>query len=52
MAKRKRLTFEYSAGWLAHHAGKPFDESQSDDWKDGWFGRETYVRDMRCPRIL
>lgn len=44
----KRLTFEFSRGWLDHYKQKPYNQDEtSADWKDGWMGRENYIRTLR-----
>lgn len=45
----KRVTFEYSRGWYDHQAGKPYNQSETGDWKDGWMGRENYRRALNAP---
>ena len=44
--KSKRLTFEFSRGWMDHYNGVSFNNKEHPDWQDGWMGRQVYLRSI------
>lgn len=45
--RRKRLTFEYTRGWYDHMAGVAYNSDETEDWRIGWIGRETYTQSLK-----